>query len=92
MKPNFLLFKAIYNMAALNFDMGEMELSNKIENVTLSQLLDLPTQQLIEQEVNKQFAIPVMSVDLKVQQEQRIPKKTREANHWAPPWEYGLNG
>jgi len=70
-------------MAALNFDMGEMELLNEIENVTLSQLLDIPTQQLVEQEVNKRFAIPVTSGDLKVQQEQRIPKKTREANHWA---------
>ena len=70
-------------MAALNFDLGEVELSNETENVTLSQLLDIPTQQLVEQEVNKRFASPVSKVDLKVQQEQRIPKKTRQANHWA---------
>ena len=70
-------------MAALNFDMGKMELLNEIENVTLSQLLDIHTQQLVEQEVNKQFAIPVTSGDLKVQQDQRIPKKTCKGNHWA---------
>ncbi|XP_048750403.2 uncharacterized protein LOC125662277 [Ostrea edulis] len=62
-------------------------LSDEKENITLSQLLDIPTQQLVVEEVkppaNNRFATPVTGNEIKVQQEQAIPKKTREANHWS---------
>ena len=60
-------------------------LNDESENISLSQLLDIPTQQLILEEVqhNNRFSAPVSYGELQIQKEQCIPKKTCQSNHWA---------
>jgi hypothetical protein len=59
--------------------MMEDVLNDESENISLSQLLDIPTQQLILEEVqhNNRFSAPVSYVEMQNEKEQCIPKKTR---------------
>ena len=59
--------------------------NDESENISLSQLLDIPTQQLILEEVqhNNRFSAPVSYGELQNQKELSIPKTTRQSNHWA---------
>ena len=66
-------------------DMMEDVLNDESENISLSQLLDIPTQHLILEEVqhNSRFSAHVSYGELQNQKEQCIPKKTCQSNHWA---------
>lgn len=58
-----------------DFDSGELG--------TLTQLMDIPTQQLVNnQSTSTRFSDPVSSSDIKIQQQAGVPKKTRQANNW----------
>ena len=79
--------RRLLESAPHGFYHGKMEnvLNDESENISLSQLLDIATQQLILEEVqhNNRFSAPVSYSELQNQKEQCIPKKTRQSNHWA---------
>ena len=90
MKPTFSLVQCsrhLMESARHGFRHGMMDdvLNDESENISLSQLLDIPTQQLILEEVqhNNRFSAPVSYGELQNQKEQCIPKKTCQSNHWA---------
>ena len=72
-------------MDDFSFSLGDLDFLNDDfedkNDSSLTQILEIPTQQLVNID-DKRFATPVSSVDLKINQENRIPKKTRQANNW----------
>ena len=72
-------------MDDISFSLGDLDFLNDDfedkNDSSLTQILEIPTQQLVNID-DKRFATPVFSVDLNINQENRIPKKTRQANNW----------
>lgn len=74
----------------IKFDLGDLDLLFKEQDDfdsgelgTLTQLMDIPTQQLVNnQSTSTRFSDPVSSSDIKIQQQAGVPKKTRQANNW----------